>query len=625
MGNKIFKKIKESKLWKNKKFRKSALITGAAVFAVAVFVLIYNLSYSNKIFPKTYVGNINFGGKTKEQAEVILSAQEKGTKENQIKIIADGKTWETSAQDLNVIYDIPSSVDLAWNVGRKGAFGKIIVEQLKSIFSSNKNLAEFSLDDQKLSELVTKITSDINISAQDATIVIIEMSPKIIEEKQGKNIAFIDAINAIDKTLGSFKSEVKLDVSTVYPKVTYENAQDALKQTQDILTRKLVLKSEKGTYNLEAKDFVDWITFTGVLGKKDVTDSSTGNLKLTEKKTADIWILAVEVNPAKITDYLGSISSQIDQEPKDAKFAIKNGKAVTFQLSQTGYQLDKEKAVSFISKAILSGELMTMDLPIKITKPEITDDSAESMGIKELVGEGRTSWKGSPKNRISNLLLGAEKLSGIIVKPGEEFSTIKNLAPITAAAGFLPELVIKNKTQVTPEIGGGLCQVSTTLFRAIMDAGLKVSARTAHSFRVSYYEPPVGMDATIYDPSPDLKFVNTMKTPVLVWAFGGDNSLTFQIYGTKDGRKIEISDPWVGDYTSAGDPIYTESATMGPGEIRQVERATRGASASFTYKVTSVSGEVMENETYVSKYVPIPDSYLYGPGTEVPQPPPPAE
>lgn len=194
--------------------------------------------------------------------------------------------------------------------------------------------------------------------------------------------------------------------------------------------------------------------------------------------------------------------------------------------------------------------------------------------------------------------------------------TLKAIGHVGPETGFLQELVIKNSNRVEPEYGGGLCQVSTTLFRAVINSGLKVTARTPHSFRVSYYEPPVGMDATIYDPAPDFKFINNYENPILIWAIAGNNSLVFQIYGTKDNRKIEISDPVTYDYVSAGEPIYTESATMATGAIRQVERATSGCSASFTYRVTAANGTVLENETFVSKYVAIPNSYLYGPGTE---------
>jgi vancomycin resistance protein YoaR len=613
-------KVNIPKFWKNHKFGRGVLIFAAAVLAVAFFFFIYNLAYSGKIFPKTYVGNINLGGKSKQEAEEILSAKIQNVKDNKIKILVDQKNFETSPADLSVTYDAASSGELAWQVGRGGTLKKIILEQLKSVFTANRNLAVFSYSAQKLSDLVTKMQSEVNVPEKDASIVIIDMNPKITPESSGKNLSFAQASESVVNTLGNFQQQVSLTAAIIYPKITQENAQAALAKTKKILAGGgLVLKSDKGTFNLTPGDYASWLNFVGVLGQKETVDNAVGNLKVTQGKTADTWILDVQVNQAKAGDFVGSIALQVNQAPQDSKFGVTNGKVTAFQVSQTGYDLDQAKAVGMISSAIINSE-KEITLPIKMTKPTITSSDPAKEGFVELIGQGDTSWRGSPSNRIHNLSLGAEKISGTIVKPGEEFSTVKTIGEIDAAHGFLPELVIKNSTQVVPDFGGGLCQVSTTLFRAVLYSGLKITDRTPHSFRVSYYEPPVGMDATIYDPAPDFKFINDMKTPVLIWAIPGNNSLTFQIYGTKDGRKIDISDPWVGDYVSSGDPIYTESDSLAPGEIKQVERATSGCSASFTYKVTAADGSSLENETFTSKYVPLSNSYLYGPGTTIPPP-----
>jgi len=612
MGNKVLKKLK--------KFKKIALICGASLLGIALLIFVYNLLYSQKIFPKTYVGNINLGGKTEKEAEEVLSSQIQGVKDSKIQIMVGGKTFETSPADLNVAYNANSSAELAWGVGRQGTFRKIFVEQIKSVFTSNRKLIVFSFSNQNLSDLVTKMQNEVNVSEKDASIKIVDMNPEITEEKQGKDLSFAKATNGIINTLGNFKKELSLNVDIIDPKITKDNANDALVKTKIILASTgLTLKSDKDSYNLKAQDYSEWLMFVGILGSKSSIDDTVGNLKVTQGKTTDTWMLDVQVNPAKVGDYVNGIASGINQAPQDAKFKVEDGKVTAFQVSQTGYDLDKEKAIGQISTAILSGA-KEITLPVKVSNPEISSDSAGSLGLTELIGEGDTSWRGSPPNRIHNLTLGSEKISGTIVKPGEEFSTVKTIGEIDASTGFLPELVIKNSTQVVPDFGGGLCQVSTTLFRAVLNSGLKITDRTPHSFRVSYYEPPVGMDATIYDPAPDFKFVNDYKTPILIWAIPGSNTLSFQIYGTKDGRKIDISTPWVGNYVSPGDPIYTESASMGPGEIRQVERATPGCSASFTYKVTAADGSSLENETFTSKYVPLSNSYLYGPGTEIPPP-----
>jgi vancomycin resistance protein YoaR len=187
------------------------------------------------------------------------------------------------------------------------------------------------------------------------------------------------------------------------------------------------------------------------------------------------------------------------------------------------------------------------------------------------------------------------------------------LGKIDASSGYLEELVIKDN-RTTPEFGGGLCQVSSTLFRAALNAGLNIVERQNHKYRVSYYEPPVGMDATIYDPAPDFKFQNNFGSFIYIQSKIAGTKITFEIYGTKDSRVVEISAPVLGDIVDPGAPVYVETDTLAPGEKKQIEKAHQGATARFDYKV-SKDGQVIQQTTFVSKYVPWPERWLVGKGT----------
>ena len=154
-----------------------------------------------------------------------------------------------------------------------------------------------------------------------------------------------------------------------------------------------------------------------------------------------------------------------------------------------------------------------------------------------------------------------------------------------------------------PEFGGGLCQVSSTLFRAALNAGLKIVERQNHKYRVGYYEPPVGMDATIYDPAPDLRFVNNFGKHILIQSKVVGTKITFDIYGTKDGRSATASNPAVFDIVQPEPPLITETDTLTPGERKKIDSAHPGATASFHYKVVRGS-DVLQEKDFVSKYVP---------------------
>lgn len=146
--------------------------------------------------------------------------------------------------------------------------------------------------------------------------------------------------------------------------------------------------------------------------------------------------------------------------------------------------------------------------------------------------------------------MATSRFQGKLLAPGEEFSFVDILGPVDGEHGYLPELVIKNnKTEA--EFGGGICQVSTTVFRAAIYSGLEITARKNHAYPVQYYNPQ-GMDATIYIPRPDLRFVNNTSGHLLIQAEIEETKLKFKFYGTNDGRKVVIDGPHITERNSDG-------------------------------------------------------------------------
>ncbi|MCR4307313.1 MAG: VanW family protein, partial [Candidatus Berkelbacteria bacterium] len=236
--------------------------------------------------------------------------------------------------------------------------------------------------------------------------------------------------------------------------------------------------------------------------------------------------------------------------------------------------------------------------------------------IKERIGYGETNMRNSPANRRHNIANGISLLSSALVKPGEEFSTVAKLGAVDNTTGFLPELVIKDDRTV-PEFGGGLCQVSTTLFRTVMNAGLKVMERTNHSYRVSYYEPPIGLDATIYLPKPDFKFLNDTPGYILIQGRVVGNKVIFELWGTSDGRTSAISTPVVTNVIDPPPPIYVDSDTLPIGETKITDHAHQGATAVAHYTVTR-NGQVINQQTFRSVYKALPERGLHGTNPDLP-------
>lgn len=269
-------------------------------------------------------------------------------------------------------------------------------------------------------------------------------------------------------------------------------------------------------------------------------------LTLTSKQRQYMRLFSQTViDKAAVTSYIEDLARKVNRDPVNAKFMVENGKVAAFSESQNGITLDTKKSIEIILSELEKQQLSSqkIDLPFDSAKPEFDYADINNLGISSLIGEGTSNFKGSPKNRIHNIKVAIERFNGTLIKPGEEFSFVKILGEVDADHGYLPELVIKNGS-TEPEFGGGICQVSTTTFRAAIYSGLKIVARRNHAYPVSYYNPQ-GMDSTVYVPQPDLKFINNTPGHILIQTKIEGTILTFDFYGTDDGRKITIDGPTV--------------------------------------------------------------------------------
>ncbi|MBI5530782.1 MAG: VanW family protein [Candidatus Doudnabacteria bacterium] len=239
--------------------------------------------------------------------------------------------------------------------------------------------------------------------------------------------------------------------------------------------------------------------------------------------------------------FINNFAQTVNTTSADTILKIENNRAVEFTPPQNGLAVDSYKSALDALRNLSAGRSES-EITVEESLPKNTLAQTNALGINELIAEGVSSFKGSPKNRRHNIEVGVEKFKGLIIQKGEEFSFNKYLGPVDAESGFLPELVIKKEGTV-PEFGGGLCQVSSTTFRAAMIAGLPITQRRNHAYAVQYYAPQ-GTDATIYPGVVDLKFVNNTPGSILVWPYFKDkDTLIFDFYGTKDDRQVTLEKP----------------------------------------------------------------------------------
>lgn len=327
-------------------------------------------------------------------------------------------------------------------------------------------------------------------------------------------------------------------------------------------------------------------------------------------------------NAEKLSKWIETVAAEIDRPAIDALFEFKGGKVADFQVSENGLSVNQGEMASLIianfGKYPFAKEPLILQLPTGEVEPKVKTSETNKFGVIELLAEGESSFKDSIPSRVHNINLASLRFHGVVILPGEIFSFGQRVGTISAETGYEKAYVIKeNKTIL--EDGGGVCQVSTTMFRAALNAGLPIVERQAHYYRVGFYEQggfPPGLDATVYPPSPDLKFKNDTATHILIQTVIDKQKkrLKFQFYGTKDGRKVEISKPVIHSQTPPPPDVYTDDPTLPAGVVKRFDVAHWGAKVSFVRKVFNSDGSLKEEKIFWSNYTSWPAVYQKGTG-----------
>lgn len=321
----------------------------------------------------------------------------------------------------------------------------------------------------------------------------------------------------------------------------------------------------------------------------------------------------------KLQEILNPYSQSIDKKPVDAQFKFENGRVTTFQPSSEGETVDwgelDKKIVSKGTEILANFPKTTkIEIPIKILKPSITTESVNNFGIKELIASGSSHFAHSIPQRIHNISLAAQRIDGSLIPPGKTFSFASVLGDVSVFTGYQQAYIIRDGKTVLGD-GGGVCQVSTTLFRAILNAGLPITERNPHSYRVGYYEQdsPPGFDATVYVPSVDLKFKNDTQNYILIQSTidYNEQKLEFSLYGTKDEREVLISRPVISDQTPAPPPLFTDDPTLPKGQLKQIDFEAPGAKVIFTRTVNKNNKTIIFDK-FTSVYQAWQAVYLRG-------------
>lgn len=548
-----------------------------------LIILTYEVIVKDKFYPFTFAGDTNISLLTEGQA--IRKLQAKFIQRARQKL-----QFESSKRSY--IIDL-AKLSASLDYGALSLTTKSYQNQLQTLFFGLKIYPKISLSLDKQLEKIAKETKKEPINAQlifDETVKEGSASARI-QIKQGVNGTTLDQAKleqAIKDYLLTSRYNPTLPLKESPPKITTEHVIKAKSALEAVTEAPIKIVFESKVWTIDTKQLLTLL------------DLTKGKGLLLDKE--------------QVLTFIENIAAQIDQPVQEGLFEFNpvQKRVSAFKSSREGRKVDREKTFNLISEALTGNKTIT--LPVEVTKPKIQTSDVNNLGINTLLGRGMSNFTGSIPNRIYNISLTASKINGVLIPPGEIFSFNNTVGDITAATGFKQAYVIKEGRTVLDD-GGGVCQDSTTLFRAVLNAGLPVIKRTAHAYRVGYYEQgyPPGLDATVFYPSVDFQFKNDTPNHILIQAYTGGNTLYVDLYGTSDGREVTLTKPIITNQTPPPPEVKQDDPALPKGVVKQVDWAAWGANVSFSRTVRRNS-EVTISETWKSNYKPWQAVYLVGTG-----------
>ncbi len=570
------------------------LISSVFISLFLLGLLSYNFIFINKIFPNIYIAGINVSNLKKNEVSNLLS--EKIKVPETVKLVSLSETFDLNVKDIDLTYDFQKSAVRAFDLTRSGNILSDFCVRLTLPFKKREIGLSTKLNEENLNKFISSISDQISVDP-------------IYPSASFENKKLI-----INKGQKGTTLDIKLLRARIGSALSLADSANIQIPTQEV----------DPTLNQKEEEIF------ALLANKYQGKSIEAKLEFNSFKFSDNQILSFlnpkgGFNEENIKEEIFKIAQKENRDPQEPKFNFVsdgqsiNGKVSEFQPAKDGITVDSDKFLLTFKENLkilenFNDKIITFDIPTTKKSPRITTDKVNNLGIKELIGRGTSTYFHSIPGRVHNVSLAATRINGILVSPGETFSFNKALGDVSKFTGYKEAYVIQNGRTVLGD-GGGVCQVSTTLFRSVLNAGLPIEERRAHAYRVGYYEQdsPPGIDATVFDPSPDFKFRNDTPAHILITAKADPKkyTLVFELYGTSDGRVSTITKPVVTGVTPPPPDLYQDDPTLPVGTLKQVDYKAWGAKVSFNYSVTK-EGEEIYKKTFISNYRPWQSVYLKG-------------
>jgi len=593
----------------------TSLWLGTAIFLVLLLAanLFASIVFANRIFPGVSMNGISLAGMNQEEAAGSIASSYNFPESGQIMLTDGTRTWIVTPADLGFFLDPQASALAAYQAGRRGSLSDILMNRFTLLTQGGIDVSPtFIYNETAALNYLNGLAAQINQPLREASISISGTEVVVVNGQTGRVLDIHASLASVARQIELMQNGVvPLSIIESTPMVLDATAEGDLVRTILSQPLKLVLPAElsgqSGSWEIQPDALAKMLTFERV-------------------NNGDQASLQVVVSRPLIQAYLESIREKTDAVPENARFIFNDD---TLQLDLLtpaiiGRNLNIQSSIDSINQSVKTGA-HSAALVFDLTQPAVTDSmTGAELGITELVYAYTTYFRGSSADRVQNIKAASASFHGLLIPPGGVLSMSDELGDISLDNGYAEAPIILGDETIKG-VGGGVCQVSTALFRTAYYAGFEILERHAHAYRVGYYEQTAsghnqnlaGLDATVFVPLVDFKFRNDTDHWLLMETYvsSSNYSLTWKFYSTSDGRVVNSESSGLTNIVESPDPLYRENPELPSGTVKQVDYAVDGADVVVRRTVTR-NGSILHQDTFSTHYDAWRDIYEYGPGTE---------
>ncbi len=589
-----------------------------ALSASLLFLTGYQLTHLGSIYRGVRVSGTDVSGLTVQEAAQAILETVTYPQSGHI-LLSDGeRQWLASPAELGLILDAGRSAELAFQVGRSGNIGQRLWSQYNASSYGIDIVPVFTLNLDSAYQFLNAIASQIYVPVIEPNLRIDGDQVIVQQGQKGRSLNAAATLDLITIQIHTLQDGIVPLVIEEQSPIIVDVSQQA-ELAQRILSQPLTLSLPEGEINGLGPWAFEPLVLASMLSFEHV-------------QSGDQMGYQVTLDDQLLYNFLIGLEPVIYRSPQNARFIFNDDTHLleVLEPSITGRSLDIDASIQSIQTKLIEGE-HNVGLELVHTPPPATDSmTGAELGVTELIHAETSYFYGSSADRVQNISAAASRFHGLLVAPWETFSMAAALGDISLENGYAEALIIYGG-QTIQGVGGGVCQVSTTLFRAAFFAGFPIVERHSHAYRVSYYEKIAGnirdnslagLDATVFVPLVDFKFTNNSPHWLLMETYVNPsyNSIMWKFYSTSDGRSVDWDTTGVTNVVEAPKTLYRENPELPQGEVKQIDWKADGADVTVNRRVYR-DGVIIIEDTFKTHYQPWQAIYEYGPGTEGMPPP----